>query len=173
METEGPGAIEFIPNRPEQPHRWMNGDHIWMTYGPKNTDSDASAPSPSPRAPRSRKRKTPKTAPAPELTWSKNLVATFQPNSSQLANLDQSGDFRYQEGDRQAKAERALLDQPNNIINLTGGARMWDSTGSADADKIVMNQMSGDFTAEGQRHLHAPAGQEEGRFRRRRHAVRR
>ena len=26
---------------------------------------------------------------------------------------------------------------------------MWDSTGSADADKIVMNQMSGDFTAEG------------------------
>ncbi len=37
VETEGPGAIEFIPNRPEQPHRWMNGDHIWMTYGPKNT----------------------------------------------------------------------------------------------------------------------------------------
>ncbi len=42
-----------------------------------------------------------------------------------------------------------MLDQPNNIINLIGGARMWDSTGSADADKIVMNQMSGDFTAEG------------------------
>ena len=37
VETDGPGAIEFIPNRPEQPHRWMNGDHIWMTYGPKNT----------------------------------------------------------------------------------------------------------------------------------------
>ncbi len=42
-----------------------------------------------------------------------------------------------------------MLDQPNNIINLIGGARMWDSTGSADADKIVMNQMTGDFTAEG------------------------
>ena len=26
---------------------------------------------------------------------------------------------------------------------------MWDSTGSAAADKIVMNQKSGDFTAEG------------------------
>ena len=37
VETDGPGAIEFIPNRAEQPHRWMNGDHIWMTYGPKNT----------------------------------------------------------------------------------------------------------------------------------------
>ena len=42
VETDGPGAIEFIPNRPEQPHRWMNGDHIWMAYGPKNTDSELS-----------------------------------------------------------------------------------------------------------------------------------
>ena len=77
------------------------------------------------------------------------MVATFLPNSSQLDHLDQSGDFRYEEGERHAKAERALLDQPNNIINLINGARMWDSTGSADADKIVMNQMTGDFTAEG------------------------
>jgi lipopolysaccharide export system protein LptA len=148
VETEGPGAIEFIPNRAEQPHRWMNGDRIWMTYGPKNQIQTFRSVAATTRTEKP-KAKDAKEAPAPALTWSKNLVATFQPNSSQLASLDQSGDFRYQEGDRRAKAERALLDQPNNIINLIGGARMWDSTGSADADKIVMNQMSGDFTAEG------------------------
>ena len=148
VETDGPGAIEFIPNRAEQPHRWMNGDHIWMTYGPKNTIQSFRSIAATTRTEKP-KLKDAKEAPAPALTWSKNLVATFQPNSSQLANLDQSGDFRYQEGDRHAKADRALLDQPNNIINLIGGARMWDSTGSADADKIVMNQMTGDFTAEG------------------------
>jgi len=148
VETEGPGAIEFIPNRPEQPHRWMNGDRIWMTYGPKNQIQTFRSVAATTRTEKP-KAKDAKETPAPALTWSKTLVATFQPNSSQLANLDQSGDFRYQEGDRHAKAERALLDQPNNIINLTGGARMSDSTGSADADKIVMNQMSGDFTAEG------------------------
>jgi lipopolysaccharide export system protein LptA len=95
------------------------------------------------------KEKDAKTEPAPELTWSKNMVATFLPNSSKLDNLDQSGDFRYESGERKARAERALLDQPNNIITLLGGARMSDANGTADADKIVMNQMSGDFTAEG------------------------
>jgi len=148
VETQGPGAIEFVPNRPEQPHRWMNGDHIWMAYGPKNTIQSFRSIAVTTRTEKP-KAKDAQTAPAPELTWSKNLVATFQPNSSQLANLDQSGDFRYESGDRKAKAEHAVLDQPNNIINLTGGARMWDSTGSADADKIVMDQKSGDFTAEG------------------------
>jgi lipopolysaccharide export system protein LptA len=148
VETDGPGAIEFIPNRPEQPHRWMNGDHIWMTYGPKNTIQSFRSIAATTRTEKP-KLKDAKEAPAPALTWSKTMVATFLPNSSQLDHLDQSGDFRYEEGERHAKAERALLDQPNNIINLIGGARMWDSTGSADADKIVMNQMTGDFTAEG------------------------
>jgi len=148
VETDGPGAIEFLPNRAEQSHRWMNGDRVWMTYGPKNQIQTFRSVAVTTRTEKP-KLKDAKEAPAPALTWSKALLATFQPNSSQLANLDQSGDFRYQEGDRHAKAERALLDQPNNIINLLGGARMWDSTGSADADKILMNQMSGDFTAEG------------------------
>ncbi len=148
VETDGPGAIEFIPNRAEQAHRWMNGDHIWMTYGPKNTIQSFRSIAATTRTQKP-KLKNAKETPAPALTWSKNLVATFQPNSSQLATLDQAGDFRYQEGARQAKADRALLDQPNNIINLIGGARIWDATGSADADKIVMNQMTGDFTAEG------------------------
>ena len=155
--------MEFIPNRPEQPHRWMNGDHIWMTYGPKNTIQSFRSIAATTRTEKP-KAKDAKEAPAPELTWSKNLVATFQPNSSQLASLDQSGEFRYQEGDRHAKADRALLDQPNNIINLMGGARMWDSTGSADADKIVMNQMSGDFTAEGHVTSTRHARQKERRF---------
>jgi lipopolysaccharide export system protein LptA len=148
VETQGPGAIEFIPNRPEQAHRWMNGDRIWMTYGPKNQIQTFRSVAVTTRTEKPRA-KNAKEAPAPELTSSKNLIATFQPNSSQLASLDQSGDFRYQEGDRRAKAGHAVLDQPNNIINLVDGARIWDSTGSADADKIVMNQMSGDFTAEG------------------------
>jgi lipopolysaccharide export system protein LptA len=148
VETDGAGAIEFIPNAPEKPHRWMNGDHVWMTYGPNNTIQSFRSIAATTRTEKP-KAADAKEAPAPALTRSKNLVATFLPNSSQLDKLDQTGDFRYDEGDRHATAERALLDQPNNIITLIGGARMWDSTGSADADKIVTNQMSGDFTAEG------------------------
>jgi len=148
VETDGPGAIEFIPNAPEKPHRWMNGGHIWMTYGPNNTIQSFRAVAATTRTEKP-KEKNAKEAPAPSLTWSKNLLATFLPNSSQLDKLDQSGDFRYQEGDRRATADRALLDQPNNIITLTGNARMSDATGSADADKIVLCQTTGDFTADG------------------------
>jgi lipopolysaccharide export system protein LptA len=77
------------------------------------------------------------------------LLATFLPNASQLDKLEQSGDFRYEAGDRKARADHAFLDQPNNKIDLTGKARISDSHGSADADKILMDQNSGDFTAEG------------------------
>jgi lipopolysaccharide export system protein LptA len=148
VETESAGAIEFIPNRPGQPHRWMNGDKIWMAYGPKNQIESFRSVAVSTRTEKPRP-KDAKETPAPELTWSKNLLATFTPNSSQLAKLEQDGDFRYQEGDRRAKAARAVLDQPNNRIDLKGAARVWDSTGSADADQIVLDQKSGDFTAEG------------------------
>ena len=148
VNTESPGTLEFIPNRPGQPHRWMNGDHLDIAYGPKNQIQSFRSVNVSTRTEKPKPADA-KETPAPELTWSKELAATFQPNSSQLGKLDQTGNFRYEAGDRHAKADRATLDQPNNLIDLTGAARVWDSTGSADADKIQLDQKSGDFNAAG------------------------
>ena len=148
VETETPGTIEFIPNRAGQPHRVMNGDRVTIAYGPKNQIQSFRSVNVSTRTDRPKPPDAGQ-APPPELTWSKELAATFQPNSSQLAKLDQSGSFRYEAGDRHAKADRATLDQPENRIDLSGGARVWDSTGSADADKIQLDQNSGDFSADG------------------------
>ncbi|HEV8037380.1 MAG TPA: LPS export ABC transporter periplasmic protein LptC [Bryobacteraceae bacterium] len=146
--TQSAGALEFIPNSPDKPHRWMNGENIAIAYGPKNQIQSFRATAASTRTVKP-KPKDAKETPAPALTWSKDLFATFLPNSSQLDKLEQSNDFRYEAGDRKARADRAFLDQPNNRIDLIGKARIWDNTGSADADKILMNQNSGDFTAEG------------------------
>jgi lipopolysaccharide export system protein LptA len=148
VETDSAGAIEFIPNRPGQPHRWMNGDRVAIAYGPKNQIQSFRSVNVTTRTEKPKPADA-KEAPAPELTWSNELAATFQPNSSQIAKLDQSGNFRYEAGDRRAKANRATLDQPNNLIDLAGAARVWDSTGSADADKIQLDQKSGDFSADG------------------------
>ena len=126
----------------------MNGERIAIAYGPKNQIQSFRSNAVTTRTEKP-KEKDAKQAPAPELTWSNTIQATFQPNSSQIAKLEQQGNFRYEEGDRHAKANRAALDQANNRIDLIGSARVWDSTGSADADKIVMDQMSGDFSAEG------------------------
>jgi lipopolysaccharide export system protein LptA len=148
VETETPGALEFLPNRPDQPHRFMNGDKIWIAYGPKNQIQTFKSVNVSTRTLNARPKGS-KQEPSPALTWSKDILATFQPNSSQISKIEQWNDFRYEEGDRKAKADRAVLDQPNNIITLVKGARISDATGTADADTIVLDQKTGDFTAEG------------------------
>ena len=33
VETDGAGTVDFLPNRPGQPKRFMQGDRIWITYG--------------------------------------------------------------------------------------------------------------------------------------------
>src|SRR5579884_2633810 len=35
-ETDGPGTLEFIPNREGQPKRTLQGDKIWIAYGAEN-----------------------------------------------------------------------------------------------------------------------------------------
>jgi lipopolysaccharide export system protein LptA len=87
--------------------------------------------------------------PPPALTWSKEMRAEFDPKTNQLAKLEQWNDFRYEEGTRKAKADRALLEQAQNIIHLTGSSRVWDPTGSTEGDTIVMDEKNGDFSAEG------------------------
>jgi lipopolysaccharide export system protein LptA len=42
-----------------------------------------------------------------------------------------------------------MLEQDKDLMTLDGAARIWDLTGSAAADKIVTNQKTGDFTADG------------------------
>jgi lipopolysaccharide export system protein LptA len=82
-------------------------------------------------------------------TSSRELAARFDPKTSQMQAMEQAGDFQYQEGDRQARAAKATLDSGNNLMVLEAGARMWDATGSTIAERIRMDQRTGDFSAEG------------------------
>ncbi len=147
VETAGPGTVDFLPNRPGQPKRWVKGDRIWINYGDDNRIQTFRTTN---AFTRTEKPATPKDpSPPPALTQSKEMLATFDPKTSDLSRLDQKTDFQYQEGDRHARATQAVLEQDKNLMVLTGAARVWDSTGSESADRIVMNQKSGDFTAEG------------------------
>ena len=64
-------------------------------------------------------------------------------------HLDQTTDFRYEEGARRATSNHATLEQAKDLITLEGSARIWDPTGTAAADRMVLNQKTGDFTADG------------------------
>ena len=147
VETQSPGTLEFIPNRPGQPRRMLQGDHMWIAYGPNNTIDNFKSVNVQTRTenpPRKKDEKRP-----PTLTWSKDLLARFDPKTQQISTLEQDSDFRYEEGGRKARADKATLDQTKDLMTLTGSARVFDPTGSTAADRIIMNQKSGDVIADG------------------------
>jgi lipopolysaccharide export system protein LptA len=146
-ETAGAGTIDIVPNRPGLPKRFVKGDHIWVAYGADNRIQSFRSINVSTRTEKPPTEKQP--SPPPAITTSKELLAIFDPKTSDLAHLDQKSDFRYQEGDRRGRADHATLDQTKDLMTLEGTARVSDPTGSASADRIVMNQKSGDFTADG------------------------
>jgi lipopolysaccharide export system protein LptA len=146
VETDGAGTLDFLPNRPGQPKRWMKGDKFWIAYGTQNRIQSFRSINASTRTDKPPKEGKP--AP-PALTESKEILAAFDPKTSELARLEQKTDFRYTEGERHARADRAQLEQAKDLMTLDGSARVWDPTGSVSADKIVMNQKSGDFAADG------------------------
>jgi lipopolysaccharide export system protein LptA len=152
METHSPGTLDLIPNAPGQPRRHLDAERMSMAYGDKNQLKSFRAVKTATDTRKPRQAKMKADAP-PALTWSQDLTAEFHPVSGELTKLDQWGGFRYKEGEREAKAEHATLDAPTNLITLTRSneeaARAWDPTGSVTADKIVMHQDTGDFTADG------------------------
>ena len=141
IETDGPGTLDFTPNRAGQPKRHLDGDRISIAYGAQNRIQSFHSTNVTTRTER------------PNLpvatTRSKEFVATFDPATSQLARIEQEINFQYQEGERQARGDRAVLDQVNNAMTLDGGARVWDPSGSANADHIELDQRTGDYRAEG------------------------
>ncbi len=150
--------LEFKPNRPEQSHRTLNASRLRILYGTgsyvdtflawnvsTHTDKPPTAAKIKPAAGSNANA----AAPVPALTWSDQLTAKFTPNTNQIATIEQTGNFRYQEGVRQAHAKKAFLEQTINRITLTDNARVSDDTGATIADKIVMNQANGDMDAAG------------------------
>jgi lipopolysaccharide export system protein LptA len=156
LRTDAPGQLEFKPNQPDRAHRWMDGDRIQIAYADGNAIDSFHATkvttrTQKPLPPDKRTGKDGKPAPPlpPALTWSDELTAKFAPNSNDLAQLEQKGNFRYEEGLRHASSAKAFLEQSLNKITLTGAARVWDDTGSTLGDTILLDQQNGDMDATG------------------------
>jgi lipopolysaccharide export system protein LptA len=146
-ETDGPGTLDFLPNRPGQPKRFLSGDHFWIAYGAENRIQSFRSVNVKTRTERPATPKQP--TPPPALTESQDIFATFNPTTSEMDRMEQNKAFHYEEGDRQARADKAVLEQSKDLITLEGSARVWDSTGLSTGDHILMNQKSGDYSVDG------------------------
>ena len=146
IETPTPGTLEFLPNAPDQHHRFLTGDRMNIGYADKNMIKDYQTAHATTLTYPAANVKT--RNPVPSKTASNQLSATFD-ERGQLATMRQSENFTYEEGERHGKSATATLDQKNNTMDLETGARIWDANGSTDAEKIHMVQKTGDYVADG------------------------
>jgi lipopolysaccharide export system protein LptA len=147
--THAPGEAEFVPAKPADKRRLVNGERMSFTYGPANALEkvrvvEAVTRTFTPPKPGGKDRK-----PSVGITRSRDLEAYFDPQTGQMTNLEQWQNFQYEEGPRRAVAERAMLDNQREIITLRDQARIWDETGSTSAKEIVLEQATGNMIALG------------------------
>jgi lipopolysaccharide export system protein LptA len=156
IRTTSQSQLEFKPNRLTSQHRTVDASHLEVLYGEGSYIDTflawnvATRTDRQPKGNATGKPGKPEAPPtAAALTWSDELRAKFQTNSNNVATIDQTGNFRYEEGTKKASSKKASLDQAANRMVLQENARVLDDTGSTKADQIVMDQSSGDMLAEG------------------------
>jgi lipopolysaccharide export system protein LptA len=84
------------------------------------------------------------------VTTSKSARADFLADSQDIDRVSQEGNFKYNEGDRNALAERAIYDGQKEVLNLRGKRPMaWDSKARTQADEIDYDQQRDETHARG------------------------
>ncbi len=147
--THTPGEAEFVPARPADKRRLVNGERLSFFYGPANALERVRVVQAVTRTFTPPKPGTKDRRPSVGVTRSQDLEAHFDTRTGQMIELEQWQNFQYEEGTRRAVAERASLDNQREIITLREKARTWDETGSTSAREIVLEQATGNMIALG------------------------
>ncbi len=85
---------------------------------------------------------------APQISSAKELVATFAPDG-EWDTLDEKGNVRFQQADRQASAARAQVVRSTDTITMDGSPMLADAQSRTTASSVTINQKSGDIRATG------------------------
>lgn len=134
--TVGPGKLTLIPDGPKVGRRIITANPFLMSFnalGKLKTLRGRSRPTivfePPPASPDT----------LPAESSSDRLEATLNPATEELQSMEQTGQFRYQQGDRQASAQRALYQAQDDLLKLSGNPRIWDDETRTRADHILVN----------------------------------
>ncbi|MBM3774818.1 MAG: LPS export ABC transporter periplasmic protein LptC [Acidobacteria bacterium] len=147
IDTLAPAELQFLPNRPAQRRRVLNASRMSVRYAEGNRIESFEAVNALTRTDPNAEEQA-RNRPA-SVTQSKHLAARFDPATEALASLEQTGDFVYASGDRNARAATAVFEPGSEIMILESNARVWDASGATSADRIELEQASGDFRAQG------------------------
>src|SRR5215813_11435985 len=76
---------------------------------------------------------------ADQVTTSREIIATFNDQNA-VQELEQNGDFRYQQGQQTATSERARYLPADDLLTLTGSPRVQDSGSTLTAETVQFNR---------------------------------
>ena len=150
LRTLAPGTLELVPTDPSRRRRTLHARRMTAHYATNNrlrklnAEGDVRVETHPPVL------QQPAEKPRAILrTWSEALAAEFDPVSGEMRRLQQWSGFRFDQGGRRGRAEEAEFDWRANEIELRNAARVWESTGSVSADRILLDENTGDFQASG------------------------
>jgi lipopolysaccharide export system protein LptA len=141
MQTVGPGQIEVAPVDPSLGEREITAGQFLMAFDTRSRLETLRGLA------RTRMVFHPAQSAPPgtsaQESSSEQLEATFDPSTQTLEQLEQVGDFRFRDGDRQASAERAAYSPSTQVLTLTGHPQVWDATTRTSAQSILFNLGAG------------------------------
>ena len=85
---------------------------------------------------------------APQISSATELAATFAANG-EWDTLDEKGNVKFQQADRQASAARARVSRESDTIIMEGSPVLSDAVSRTTASNLTINQKSGDIRATG------------------------
>jgi lipopolysaccharide export system protein LptA len=85
---------------------------------------------------------------APQTSSATELVATFAPGGD-WETVDEKGNVKFQQGDRQGSAARARMVRATDTITMDGSPVLSDAISRTTASSVVIDQKSGDIRATG------------------------
>lgn len=149
-ETAGPGTLVLYPEGAKAGNRTITAARFYMNFDSagrlerfRGTGGTRIVFAPPPNSQKQN----------PAVSTAREMVATFDPATEAVQSVEQQGDFYFQNGAIDAKAERARDLVHEQKLVLTGHPEVWDSNTRAHADQIVILLASD--TAEGIGGVHA------------------
>jgi len=158
VQTPGEGQVTLVPSDPKSGQREITAGRLSMAFDARSHLESLLGLAharvvfrPAPNAPRG----TP-----PQESSSDQLEAKFDPATQALVQVEQTGHYEFQDGDRHSTAEHATYLASNQTMTLVGQPRVSDPTTRGSAERLRFHLDSD--TAEGlgqveSTHFGAPA----------------
>jgi lipopolysaccharide export system protein LptA len=147
VETLARGRLELLALEPGGSQDVLDADHIQMFYTAGNQMERLQA-----AGNVALERKPGKDDPDAELlqTTSARLEGKFDAGSGEMRVLRQWEKFHFTRGGREGRAGEAEFELAANRVELKNQAEVWDANSRTSADRLTLDEETGDFSGHGQ-----------------------